>query len=398
MESVDLSYGRSFANGFPHEFFRHLRREAPVWWHAPTEHTPGGEGFWVVSRYADVVNVFKDAETFSSELGGTQIFDGKGAGYQLNQTDAPKHRRLRDLVNTGFLPRMIGRLEDQLRERTRHILDGISPGEPFDFVPTVARELPLQAICIILGIPQKDREELGQIVDLAIGAGTGEALALEHLKRLGAYADGIVEQKRREPTDDILSVIVHARLEDGSPQLGNRELRAFFALLFPAGAETTRSSIAGGLVALIENPSKLKRLRADPALMKSAVEEIVRWTSPSVYKRRTTTRDVELRGQRIRPGQKVTIWEMSANRDEDEFADPFRFDIGRNPNFHIGFGLGSHFCLGANLARLEVRVVFEELLARYEGFEIVGDLEWTNNNRLVGLTRLPLRVTSKAAA
>ena len=398
MESVDLSYGRSFANGFPHEFFRHLRREAPVWWHAPTEHTPGGEGFWVVSRYNDVVNVFKDAETFSSELGGTQIFDGKGAGYQLNQTDDPKHRRLRDLVNTGFLPRMIGRLEDQLRERTRHILDGISPGEPFDFVPTVARELPLQAICIILGIPQKDREELGQIVDLAIGAGTGEALALEHLKRLGAYADRIVEQKRREPADDILSVIVHARLEDGSPQLGNRELRAFFALLFPAGAETTRSSIAGGLVALIENPSKLKRLRADPALMKSAVEEIVRWTSPSVYKRRTTTRDVELRGQRIRPGQKVTIWEMSANRDEDEFADPFRFDIGRNPNFHIGFGLGSHFCLGANLARLEIRVVFEELLARYADFEIVGDLEWTNNNRLVGLTRLPLRVTSKAAA
>ena len=398
MESVDLSYGRSFANGFPHEFFRYLRREAPVWWHAPTEHTPGGEGFWVVSRYADVVSVFKDAVTFSSELGGTQIFDGKGAGYQLNQTDDPKHRRLRDLVNTGFLPRMIGRLEAQLRERTRHILDGISSGEPFDFVPTVARELPLQAICIILGIPQEDREELGQIVDLAIGAGTGEALALEHLKRLGAYADGIVEQKRGAPADDILSVIVHARLEDGSPQLDNRELRAFFALLFPAGAETTRSSIAGGLVALIENPPELKRLRADPALMKSAVEEIVRWTSPSVYKRRTTTRDVELRGQPIRQGQKVTIWEMSANRDEDEFADPFRFDIGRNPNFHVGFGLGTHFCLGANLARLEVRVVFEELLARYAGFEIVGDLEWMNNNRLVGLTRLPLRVTSKAVA
>ena len=398
MKSVDLSYGRSFANGFPHEFFCHLRREAPVWWHAPTAHTPGGEGFWVVSCYNDVVNVFKDAETFSSELGGTQIFDGKGAGYQLNQTDDPKHRRLRDLVNTGFLPRMIGRLEAQLRERTRHILDGISPGEPFDFVPTVARELPLQAICIILGIPQEDREELGQIVDLAIGAGTGEALALEHIKRLGAYADRIVEQKRREPADDILSVIVHAQLEDGSPQLDNRELRAFFALLFPAGAETTRSSIAGGLVALIENPHELQRLRSDPALMKSAVEEIVRWTSPSVYKRRTTTRDVELRGQLIRQGQKVTIWEMSANRDEDEFMDPFRFDIGRNPNFHIGFGLGTHFCLGANLARLEIRVVFEELLARYADFEIVGDLEWTNNNRLVGLTRLPLRVRAKAAA
>ena len=203
----------------------------------------------------------------------------------------------------GFLPRMIGRLEDQLRERTRHILDTISPGETFDFVPTVVRELPLQAICIILGIPQEDREELGNIVDLAIGAGTGEALAIEHLKRLGAYADTIVEQKRHNPTDDILSIIVHAQLEDGSPQLDNRELRAFFALLFSAVAETTRSSIAGGLVALIENPHGLERLRSNPTLMKGAVEEIVRWTSPSVYKRRTTTRDVELGGQCIRQGQ-----------------------------------------------------------------------------------------------
>ena len=398
MEPVDLSYGRTFSQGFPHEFFCQLRREEPVWWHAPTEHTPGGEGFWVVTRYNDVVAVFKDAETFSSELGGTQIFDGKGHGYQLNQTDDPKHRRLRELVNTGFLPRMIGRLEDQLRERTGHILDTISPGETFDFVPTVARELPLQAICIILGIPQEDREELGNIVDLAIGAGTGEALAIEHLKRLGAYADTIVEQKRHNPTDDILSVIVHAQLEDGSQQLDNRELRAFFALLFPAGAETTRSSIAGGLVALIENPHELDRLRSNPTLMKGAVEEIVRWTSPSVYKRRTTTRNVELGGQCIRQGQKVTIWEMSANRDEDEFADPFRFDISRNPNFHIGFGLGSHFCLGANLARLEIRVVFEELLGRYKNFEIVGDREWTNNNRLVGLTHLPLRMALRGTA
>ena len=396
MESVDLSWSRSFANGFPHKFFTQLRREAPVWWHEPTEHTPGGEGFWVVSRHDDVVNVFKDPETFSSELGGTQIFDGKGHGYQLNQTDDPKHRRLRELVNTGFLPRMIGRLEDQLRERTRIILDGIAPGEAFDFVPVVARELPLQAICIILGIPQEDREELGQIVDLAIGAGTGEVMAIEHLKRLGAYADTIVEQKRRAPQDDILSVIVHAQLEDGSPQLDNRELRAFFALLFPAGAETTRSSIAGGLVALLENPHELERLRNDPTLIKSAVEEIVRWTSPSVYKRRTTTRDAELGGQPIRQGQKVTIWEMSANRDEREFVDPFTFDISRHPNFHVGFGLGAHFCLGANLARLEIRVVFEELLARYDNFEIMGDLKWTNNNRLVGLTSLPVRVTAKA--
>ena len=200
--------------------------------------------------------MFKDQVTFSSELGGTQIFDGKGPGYQLNQTDDPKHRRLRGLVNKGFTPRMIGRLEDDLRGRARDIVDAIPPEEPFDFV-AAARELPLQAICGVLGVPQDDREELGEIVDLGVGAETGEVVGSEYLKRLGAYADALVEEKRRQPADDILSVIVHAQLDDGSPRLDNRELRAFFNLLFPAGAETTRSAIAGGLVALVEHPDQL---------------------------------------------------------------------------------------------------------------------------------------------
>ena len=192
----------------------------------------------------------------------------------------------------------------------------------------------------------------------------------EYLKRLSAYADAVVERKRSNPANDILSVIVHAQLDDGSPQLNNLELRAFFNLLFPAGAETTRGSIAGGLLALIENPQELERLRHNPELMKTAVEEMVRWTSPSVYKRRTATRDTELRGRTIRRGQKVTVWEMSANRDEDVFENPFRFDVGRDPNYHVGFGLGTHFCLGANLARLEIRVMFEELLSRFERFDL----------------------------
>jgi cytochrome P450 len=391
MEPVDLSNSRSFANGFPHDFFTWLRRHEPVWWHEPTQYTPNAVGFWVVSRYDDVVAVFKDPETYSSELGGTQIYDGKGMGYQLNQTDDPKHRRLRALVNKGFTPRMIGRLEDELRERTRRLLDNVPPGETFNFVPPVARELPLQAICTVLGVPQEDREEIIDIVDLAIGAGDGTVMSPQYLKRLSAYADTVVERKRSNPADDILSVIVHAQLDDGSPQLDNRELRAFFNLLFPAGAETTRGSIAGGLLALIENPGELERLRNDPQLMKTAIEEMVRWTSPSVYKRRTTTRDTELRGQLIRKGQKVTVWEMSANRDEAAFEDPFRFDVGRDPNLHVGFGLGTHFCLGANLARLEIRVMFEALLDRFERFEVTGPLAWTNNNRLLSLTELPLR-------
>jgi cytochrome P450 len=391
MELVDLSYSRSFANGFPHDFFTWLRRDEPVWWHEPTQHTPNGVGFWVVSRYDDVVTVFKDAETFSSELGGTQIYDGKGMGYQLNQTDDPKHRRLRALVNKGFTPRMIGRMEGELRKRTQRILDNVPLRETFNFVPMVARELPLQTICSVLGVPQDDRAELIEVVDLAVGAGDGTVMSPQYLKRLSAYADKIVERKRAEPADDILSVIVHAQLDDGSPQLSNQELRAFFNLLFPAGAETTRSAIGGGLLALIENLDEMKRLRENPALIKTAIEEIVRWTSPSVYKRRTTSHDTELRGVPIPKGQKVTVWEMSANRDEDAFENPFRFDVGRDPNNHVGFGLGTHFCLGANLARLEIRVMFEELLTRFDHFELDGPLAWMNNNRLVGLTELPVK-------
>jgi cytochrome P450 len=391
MELVDLSNARSFASGFPHEFFSWLRHYEPVWWHEPTEFTPNNVGFWVVSRYDDVVAVFKDAETFSSELGGTQIYDGKGMGYQLNQTDDPKHRRLRALVNKGFTPRMIGRLEDELRKRTKRILDDVPSSDTFNFVPVVARELPLQTICSVLGVPQEDRTEIIEIVDLAVGAGDGTVMSPQYLKRLSAYADTLVQRKRSDPADDILSVIVHAQLDDGSPQLNNQELRAFFNLLFPAGAETTRGSIAGGLLALIENPEEHERLRADPKLMRTAIEEIVRWTSPSIYKRRTATSDTELRGQAIAKGQKVTVWEMSANRDEDTFENPFRFDVGRDPNYHVGFGLGTHFCLGANLARLEIRVMFEEILERFESFELTGPLAWTNNNRLLGLKQLPVR-------
>src|SRR6202140_4557789 len=300
MEFVDLSNSRSFASGFPHDFFTWLRRHEPVRWHEPTQYTPNGIGCWVVSRYGDVVTAFKDPETYSSELGGTQIYDGRGMGYQLNQTDDPKHRRLRALVNKGFTPRMIGRLEEDVRRRTKSILDAVPAAETFNFVPAVARELPLQAICSVLGVPQEDRAAIIEIVDLAVGAGDGTVMSPQYLKQLSAYADTVVERKRSNPADDILSVIVHAQLDDGSPQLNNQELRAFFNLLFPAGAETTRGSIAGGLLALMENPEELERLRNDPHLMKNAVEEMVRWTSPSVYKRRTTTRDTELGGKLIR--------------------------------------------------------------------------------------------------
>jgi cytochrome P450 len=388
--AVDLSWGRSFANGFPHEFFTRLRREHPVWWHDPTEHTPGGIGFWVVSRYAEAVAIMKDPATFSSGVAGTAIGDSPGAGLSLNQTDDPQHRRLRSLVSTGFTPRTIGRLEGDLRSRIRQILDAVPVGEPFDFVALVAQELPLQAICLVLGVPQEDRAELARIVNDAIEAETGEVLGTDHVKVLGAYGADLIRHKRSQPADDILSIIVHAGDDDGTEPLTDRELKAFFNLLFPAGAETTRGAIGGGVLAFIENPDQWARLRDHPELMRTAVEEIVRWTSPSVYKRRTATGGTVLAGAPIAEGDKVTYWEMSANRDEAVFAEPFRFDVGRDPNPHVGFGVGTHFCLGASLARLEIRVVLEELLARFDRFELAGQPTWPRNNRLVGMTRFPV--------
>lgn len=388
--TIDLSNAATFADGFPHEAFTRWRAEQPVFWHGPTDHTPGGVGFWVVTRHADACTVMKDPVTFSSGLGGTTISDSPGAGIMLNMTDDPQHRRLRSIVNKGFTPRAIGRLEDDLRRRAAAIVDAVPDDEPFDLVEHVAQELPLQAICSILGVPQSQRLELLHIVDAAAANDSGEVFDPELVRVLSAHGARIIADKRANPADDILSVIVHAGGEDGEEPLSDRELRAFFNLLFPAGAETTRSAIAGAVLAFADHPDEEARLRVDPSLLRSAVEEIVRWTSPSVYKRRTVTRDTELGGAQLRAGDKLTYWEMSANRDEAVFADPFRFDVGRDPNPHVGFGLGTHFCLGASLARLELRVMLEELFRRFATVTVVGPPAWSRNNRLVGVTRLPV--------
>ncbi|HEX4984397.1 MAG TPA: cytochrome P450, partial [Ilumatobacteraceae bacterium] len=304
-------------------------------------------------------------------------------------TDDPQHHRLRSLVSRGFTPRAVSALEGELRRRTRALLDAVGD-EPFDAVHGFARELPAQAICIVLGIPDDDRRNLLDWLDAGIEADSASIVSSEATALIRQYATGLIAAKRAEPDDGIMSTIVHARLDDGE-MLTDRELTAFFALLFPAGAETTRSAIAGGIKAFVEHPDQYERLRDDPALIATAVDEIVRWTTPSVYKRRTASRDVELAGTTIRAGDKVTVWEMSANRDETVFEAPFVFDVGRHPNPHIGFGFGIHYCLGASLARLELRVALEELVDHFESFEAAGPHEWAPNNRLFGLKHLPVR-------
>jgi cytochrome P450 len=405
LADVDLTDLDNFAAGFPHALFDLHRREAPVWRHPPTVHTPDGEPFWSVATYDEVLRVLKDPDTYSSERGGDRAYGGTVlqdlpvAGIVLNMMDDPRHARIRRLVSTGLTPRNIARLEDELRRRTRLLLGQIEDGVPFDFVAAVAAELPMQAICILLGVPEADRHRLFEAVestfDFREGRGSYEAggAAAAAQARMLEYGTALIAQKRARPTDDMLSVVVHATLDDVEPPtLSDAELYAFLVLLFAAGSETTRNAIAGGLVALIERPDALTLVRRQPTLLAGAIEEMLRWTTPSPSKRRTATRTATLGRHEIRPGDKVLVWEGSANRDERVFARPATFDVRRSPNPHLAFGHGVHFCLGANLARLEMRVVFEELLPAFASCELAGPVEWTRSNRHTGLRHVPLRL------
>jgi cytochrome P450 len=272
------------------------------------------------------------------------------------------------------------------------LLDSVEPGVPIDFLVDVAAELPMQMICILLGVPESERHWLFHAIEPQFDFGgsrrasVGQLSAEEAGSRMYTYGQQLIASKRSSPTDDMLSVVANATVDDDS--LSDLELYLFFSLLFSAGAETTRNAVAGGLLALAENPSQLEVLRSDLSLLPTAVEEMVRWTSPSPSKRRTATRDVELGGCVIEAGQKVQIWEGSANRDSSVFADPDVFDVARKPNPHLGFGQGVHYCLGANLARLELRVLYEELLSRFSSVQLVKPVEWTRSNRHTGIRHL----------
>jgi cytochrome P450 len=400
LSQVDFTDLDNFANGFPHELFAVHRREAPVYWHGPTEHTPDGEGFWSVASYAETLAVLKDPVTFSSVTGGDRPFGGtllqdlSIAGQVLNMMDDPRHTQIRRLVSSGLTPRMIGLVEDDLRARTRRLLDAVVPGEPFDFVMDVAAELPMQMICILLGVPESERHWLFEAIEPQFDFGGSRKAALSQLSaeeagsRMYTYGLELIASKRAQPTDDMLSVVANAALADDAPAMSDLELYLFFSLLFSAGAETTRNAVAGGLLALANHPEQLRALREDLDTLPTAVEEMVRWTSPSPSKRRTATRDVTVGGASIAAGQKVQIWEGSANRDASVFEDADEFDIARKPNPHLGFGQGVHYCLGANLARLELRVLFEELLSRFRTVQVVRDVEWTRSNRHTGIRHL----------
>jgi cytochrome P450 len=393
LAGIDFTDLDNFADGFPHLLFAVHRREAPVYWHSATENTPDGEGFWSVASYAETLAVLRDQETYSSVSGGSRPYGGTLlqdlaiAGQVLNMMDDPRHSEIRRLVSSGLTPRMITRVEDDLRARTRRLLDSISDGEAFDFVVDVAAEMPMQMICILLGVPESERHWLFEAIEPSFDFGGSRKASITRLSieeagsRMYTYGHELIASKRAAPSDDMLSVVANADVSDV-------EVYLFFNLLFSAGAETTRNAVAGGLLALAENPDQLGALRSDPGLLPTAVEEMVRWTSPSPSKRRTATCAATLDGQTIEPGQKVLVWEGSANRDALVFDEPDMFDVARKPNPHLGFGQGVHYCLGANLARLELRVLFEELLGRFGSVQVVKPVEWTRSNRHTGIRHL----------
>jgi cholest-4-en-3-one 26-monooxygenase len=402
LADIDVANPDNFVAGVPHHMFKRLRAEAPVFWHPEKN----GPGFWAVTRYGDVVTVSRDPRTFSSEKKGVFVFDPVPEDLERMQMmmlnmDPPKHSKLRGLVNKGFTPRMIARFESRVRDLAASIVDAVAHQGECDFVAAIAAELPLHVIAEILGIPASDRHMLFQWSNRLIGFDDPEyQQSMDDGKTAAAevymYANQLAVERRDNPGDDLVSVLMNAEV-DGQ-KLTELEFDLFFLLLMVAGNETTRNLISGGMRALVEHPGQRARLLADRSLIPTAVEEMLRFVSPVIEFRRTATRDTELSGQKIREGDKVIIYYTSANRDEDVFPDPDRFDAGRTPNEHVAFGIGEHFCLGANLARLEIRVMFEEILHRLPDIELAGPVERLRSSLINGIKRMPVRFTPERTA
>lgn len=391
--TVDLFDLDRFADGPPHELFRRLREEAPVCFLAE----PDGPGYWGVFDYDDVVTVSRHPQTFGSHP-NTMIVDadegGTGAGELMLNQDPPRHTKLRKLVNRGFTPRQVATLEARVRAIVDRLLTDAAAAGRFDLVADVAVELPLQVIAELVGVPVEDRhtvfawtEQMMSLDDPELGGTLDDAR--DAMTQMFAYADRLAHERAGGEGDDLLSVLLAAEV-DGE-RLAPHDVDLFFLLLMNAGSETTRNLITGGTVALFDHPAQRERLAGDPGLLATAIEEMLRYVTPVTHFRRTVREPTELGGHELAPGDKVAIWYTSANRDAAQFPDPDRFDVGRQPNEHVAFGGGGpHFCLGAGLARLEARLLFEGLLERFPGLRPDGPVRRLRSNFINGIKSLPV--------
>jgi cytochrome P450 len=411
LDEIDLSDLDAFYDEIPFAWFDHLRREAPVFWN-PEQ--PPRHGFWAVTRHVDIVSVSRDTGTFSSQRGHVALeelsADERDARQTMLETDPPRHTHLRSIVSPFFTGRAVEAYEGFVRELTRQVLDDALPRGKFDFLEEIAEQVPIRVLVRLLGVPPEDTDRIIELGDALIAHADPDLSRLvsdsENTdefrlypfrspagKELWDYAHQLAAHRRREPKDDLVSRLLNAEV-DGK-RLTESEFDNFFSLLAVAGNETTRQALAHGMLAFIERPDEWKRLQSDRSLLPTAVEEVIRWATPVLHFRRTATRDTELGGQQIKEGDKVVVWYISANRDQQVFDDPYRFDVGRAPNEHLSFGIGRHYCLGAFLARLEIRVVLQELLERVETIELTGPARRIRSNWANGLKQMPVRVTTR---
>jgi cholest-4-en-3-one 26-monooxygenase len=400
LEDIDLTDEDTWADHIPHDQFSFLRAEAPIYRH------PGNtigdrviEDFWALTRHAEVQVVNRDTTTFSSEQRGVMVSEPDeetSAHFRtMLDTDPPAHTRLRRLVNRGFTPRMVTRFEEHYAQLTSDLLAKAVAQGTFDFVTDVAAELPLMAIAEILGVPVEDRHKLFEWSNKLVGNSDPEYVgsaddALTAATELYVYFNQLGEERRAEPGDDIISRLI---TEVEGDALGPHEFETFCLLLTVAGNETTRNATSHGMHALLEHPDQMQLLRDNPELLDPAIEEILRWATPVINFRRTATCATEVGGQAIAEGDALVMYYMSANRDETVFEDPFTFDITRDPNDHIAFGGGgAHHCLGANLARLELQIIFKELLASTRSITQAGDVDRLRSNFINGIKHMPVEV------
>jgi cytochrome P450 len=393
-------------HGYPHEAWTRLRREAPVC----RLEIDGFDPFWAITRYADLERVSRQPRLFINAPRLTffsrrfPVRPPEEIVRSLLNMDPPEHGKYRGLVNRRFTPHALSFLRPHVEELSAKIVGdvvqrlvaAVADEGRSDFVADVAARLPLAVILELLGVPREDWEVVFHWTNQAIAPGEPDykrgASALETVDgardSLFDYFARFVAERRREPREDLVSVLARSEIE-GEP-VSDFEILSYCFLLAVAGNETTRNATSGGMLALIEHPAEMRRLRDDPSLLPTAVEEVLRWTSPLIHFCRTVATNTELRGQQLRTGDVLVLFYPSANRDEEVFPDPFRFDVGRTPNEHLAFGIGEHFCLGANLARLELRAIFAECLRRLDAIELTGPVERVRSGFVGGIKRMPV--------
>ena len=400
----ELDKWETFINGQPFDIFKRLREEAPIYWHE--ESLDFEPGFWALTKHEDIVRVSKDPMTFSSAVGGhlmtmgdPEVVDPSAVAAIIGNMigmDPPDHQIYRKMVAPSFTPKAIRTLEGDMRLKIRELLENVEDKGEFNFVTEISEQLPLWVLCEMMGIPESERPKIRDLVnnltDASIQQDPNNAFQIwVNYMELFKMGRDMIEERRKSPTDDLMSVVANTKIEGG--ELPPELLDGFFLLMVIAGNETTRNTLTGGLMALTDNPEEREKLLRDPALISNATDEMLRWVTSVIYFRRTATKDTNIRGQDIKAGDKVVMWYGSANRDEEIFEDGHLFRVDReNAKKHLAFGAGEHLCLGNRLGHMQIRILFEELLDRFPNIHSTSVPVRIPSNFLAGISELKVRI------